>query len=452
MLRFVGQRGLKSLRSRRRSDRVAGIDESKRVWELSDRGPASGTSAADISTSTDAVYTSTFWLAYAANVVLVAANALTFRFAELVSLLGGNEEVAGDIVSFGLIVAVAIRLAISHLIDDWGTRRFWSLMTFLFFAGSVVFFTSSRLGWEIYIARASFMTGLTGMFACSMTHIQNQVPPHRRTEAIGNLGSSGFLGMIVGSNLGDWWMRSLPDRATQFRWLFTGPMALSMVYLAIVLIITHGQDRGERRKSPPAYQLLLRHWPGGVVVVAMIMGLGVTVTTVFLTRFATRQGISGIGLFFTGYALSAFIFRISVRNWSRSIGRHWMLVRGLCGHAIGHALLPFVTQDWQFVVPAIICGFGHALLYPAVVSLGSGAYPADARGSGTASILAIVDMGSLLFAALLGRVIVYAGFPQMFWTSAGVAGSVAIWYAVIAIRHPDPEAAPRQSAATVIES
>ena len=39
--------------------------------------------------------------------------------------------------------------------------------------------------WSIYLARIAYFVGLTGMFACSMTHIQNQVPAHRRTEVIG---------------------------------------------------------------------------------------------------------------------------------------------------------------------------------------------------------------------------------------------------------------------------
>ena len=49
---------------------------------------------------------------------------------------------------------------------------------------------------------AEWGQSLAGMFTCSIVHIQNQVPAERRTEVIGNLGSSGFLGMIVGSLLG----------------------------------------------------------------------------------------------------------------------------------------------------------------------------------------------------------------------------------------------------------
>jgi MFS family permease len=390
--------------------------------------------------SREAVYDRTFWLGYLANTMLVLANAFTYRFAELVNFLGGTERVAGDIVALGLTVSVIVRLCVSHLIDDHGTRRMWTYCTLLFVAGCTLFLLCDRLNWLIYAARIAFVVGLTGMFACSVTHIQNHVPAHRRTEVIGNLGSSGFIGMILGSNLGDWILRAVPPGRPQFLALFGGATAIGVLYLLVILSLTQGQRHERTEPSPPAYRLLLRHWPGAVVAVAMVMGMGVTVTSVFLTRFATSRNIEGIGVFFTGYAISAFCFRILASNWSRTIGRHWMLVWGLCGHAAGHFLLSFATEGWHFVLPSIVCGFGHSLLFPAVVSLGAGAFPREARGTGTAIILGFTDFGSLVCSPLLGRLIVASGFQTMFWTSSGLACAVAAVYALIALRHPDAEA------------
>ena len=44
------------------------------------------------------LYDRGFWLAYAANVLLVTANSLTFRFAEFVAALGGTEEVMNRVI------------------------------------------------------------------------------------------------------------------------------------------------------------------------------------------------------------------------------------------------------------------------------------------------------------------------------------------------------------------
>ncbi len=394
----------------------------------------------DDSSADRSIYNRTFWLAYLANTALVLANALTFRFAELVNFLGGNERLTGDIVAAGLAVSVLVRLSVSHVIDDFGTRKMWILTAVLFISGGLLFLLCTKLSPLLYVARIAYFVGLTGMFACSMTHIQNQVPLHRRTEVIGNLGSSGFVGLILGANVGDWIIRAVPPGQTQFQALFGGATLVGVVYLIVVLVMTHGQHAERRQSSAPAYRQIVHYWPGMVVLVAMIMGLGVVVTTVFLTRFATMQHIDGIGVFFTGYALSAFGFRLLAGPWSRQIGRHWMLVRGLAGHTLGHLLLAFATSGWHFVIPSIICGFGHALLFPAVVSLGSGAFPKEARGSGTAIILAFVDFGQLALAPVLGRIIVSYGFPAMFFTSSALGLVMGVSYAMIALRHPDAEA------------
>ncbi|MBS0203517.1 MAG: MFS transporter [Planctomycetes bacterium] len=400
------------------------------------------TAAPNNNATMSGLYGRTFWLAYLANSALVMGNALTFRFAELVHFLGGTESAAGDIVAFGTAVAVVLRLSVSHVLDDYGTRRMWPICTLLYIGGSLLFMTANDLSWVLFAARASFFVGLTGMFACSMTHIQNHVPPERRTEIIGNLGSSGFVGMILGSNFGDWVLLVVPDKRYKFMVLFGGAALIGLFYLGVVLLLTRDQQHERPCRTPPAFRLLLRFWPGAVVAAAMIMGLGVTATQTFLTRFATHQKIEGIGAFFTGYAMSAFVFRLLVQNWSRTIGRHWMLVRGLLGHVAGHTLLAFVTDWWQLIPASILCGFGHALLFPAVVSLGSGAFPKECRGTGTAIILGFTDFGSLLFAPLLGRIIDDFGFRAMYLTSSGAALAVALAYMLVAVWHVDEESRP----------
>jgi MFS family permease len=116
-----------------------------------------------------------------------------------------------------------------------------------------------------------------------------------------------------------------------------------------------------------------------------------------------------------------------------------MLVRGLIGHTVGHFLLVNVSEGWHFILPSIVCGFGHALLFPAVVSLGSGSFPKECRGAGTAIILGFTDFGSLVFSPLLGRIGDRYGFPALYYTSSGIALLTALGYTFIAIQHADEE-------------
>ena len=402
------------------------------------------------------IYNRVFWLAYLANVSLVSANALTFRFAEFISFLGGTEQVAGTVVGAGVAGALLARLFIGQGIDHYGTRRLWlgGGVVYLVACGTFVALsagwgsaTSTAAGsgvtWPVYAARVGFAVSIAAMFTCSIVHIQNLVPAGRRTEIIGNLGSSGFIGMVVGTQAGDLIFRLLPGGQPQFIALFGGTAALGVLYVALVYIITRKDQHIRPPCTPPAHRLLFRYWPGPVVLVAAMMGIGIAVTTVFLTRFATHLGVqNGVGTFFTAYALSAFLFRVSASKWSRTIGRHKMILLGLAGHIVGFVLLPFVRTEWHFIVPAIANGFGHALLFPAVVSLGSGAFPREFRGTGTTLVLGFLDMGTALSAPVLGGVIdAYggAGFAEMFWVAAVTAGVITVFYAATAARHVDED-------------
>ncbi|MEZ6144500.1 MAG: MFS transporter [Planctomycetaceae bacterium] len=383
------------------------------------------------------IYNQKFWLAYAANVLLVTANALTFRFAEFVKWLGGTESLTGQIVSVGIIGSLLVRFTLGRDIDGHGTRRMWISCSMLFILGAGLLTISQSLGWEIYAARVAFTVGLQSMFACSISHIQSLVPTDRRTEILGSLGSSGFVGMIIGAQLGDMIFLSVPMGRMLFVALFGGTTLCGIGYLMLVLYITRNDSHTRPHETPAAHRLIFRYWPGPVVLVALMMGVGFVVTTVFLTRHATELGLPGIRTFFTAYPASAFMFRIVSRTWSRTMGRHRMILLGLAGHCLGLLLLCSVSTEWDLILPAIGCGFGHALLFPCVVSLGAGAFPQEYRGSGTTITLGFMDLGVFLSAPILGWVIDTYGFNAMFLSSAGTALVIGIIYGIATFRLVD---------------
>lgn len=386
---------------------------------------------------TSTVYNRTFWLAYAANLLLVTANALTFRFAEFVKYLGGTEALTGQIVGAGLIGSLLARLFLGQAIDGLGVRRIWMVSSVVFTMGCVLLTAIGSLGWTIYVARMLFTIGIAAMFACSLYHIQSHAPVHRRTEVIGSLGSSGFVGMIVGTQFGDLIFNHVRDGRTLFVVLFGTTAVLGISYLAIVMYLTRHDRPGRASLAPPMHRLIFRYWPGPVVFIALMMGLGFSVTTVFLTRYATELHLGGIRAFFTGYAVSAFVFRWATRTWSQTISRHRLILMGMLGHALGHLWLVHVTSEWGLVPPSVLCGFGHALLFPCVVSLGAEAFPEAYRGTGNTVTLGFVDLGIMVSSPILGGVIDRYGFPAMFYTSASTMTVVTLLYAVLRFRTAD---------------
>lgn len=366
---------------------------------------------------------------------MVAGNALTFRFAELVAYLGGTEETTGHIVRIGILGALASRLVLGQLLDHYGTRRVWLICTLIFGAGCFGFLFCHDVGWLIYLCRTGFAVGVAGMSTAAILHIQNQVPRERRTEVIGNFGSSGFVGLVSGTQAGDLIFRVIENPDQRFQILFGAVGALSVLYLGIVLMMMRGVVHDRPPKTPPVHRLVFRYWPGAIVLVAIFMGVGLTVTTVFLTRMTTYRSLGGIGTFFLGYCGCAFLFRVAASGWARIIGRHWLVILGLLGHGTGHMVLAFATEQWHLIPAALTCGFGHALLFPSVVSLGAGPFPREYRGTGTAIILGFTEVGIAASAPFLGSIIdqgvrnnVSDPFAPMLFFTAGVAVSIALVY------------------------
>ncbi|WP_437227240.1 MFS transporter [Planctomicrobium sp. SH661] len=364
--------------------------------------------------SSGEIYNRDFWLVFVANLFLCTANTLTFRFAEFVKHLGGTEELTGSIVAAGLVASFFWRAFLGQAIDRFGVRNVWLFSTLFYLAGAWLLLTSDKIGWQIYVARASFVIGMASMFAAALSFVQGLAPPHRRTEIIGTYGASGFLGMIAGAQLGDLLFKLYPDSTTLFPVLFGLTMFMGAVHGFLAIFMTGGEVHVRPQVTPAAHQLFLRYWPPMVLIVTAMMGVVFAITTVFLTRYATQQGISGIRTFFSVYAITAFLMRVVARNWSQMAGRHRLIVYGLLAHAIALlALLP-VSKDWHFIPAAICFGFGHALLFPCVVSLAAGAFPEQYRGTGTTITLTAIDLGTIISAPVLGWMIDNLGFRPMF--------------------------------------
>ena len=373
------------------------------------------------------IYGPVFWSAYCANFLLGLANALTFHFAEFVRFLNGTEKISGAIVSAGLIGAILSRLVLGPALDRFGVRLVWLALTGGLILGAALFLTVHRIDVWIYLSRVIFAASVSGLFTVSNAHIQNHVPENRRTEAIGALGSSGFLGLIVGSQLGDLLYNRWPQGELRYQVLFGTVVIIGLAYgLVVAMVSVTGRE--QHVATERVWPVIVRHWPLWTSTIAVGMGLVFAVTTVFLTRYATTEGLGGISTFFTGYAGSAFLVRLLTRAWSSRFGRHRLIVAGLSGHVLGLTLLPTVTSEWLFLLPSFCCGFGHALLFPSVVSLGAGVFPPAYRGTGTTLILGFVDLGTVLGAPLLGWVIDHLGYRTMFWTAATLTGLIVAAY------------------------
>ena len=152
------------------------------------------------------VYGRAFWCAYVSNLVLMVAYTLMYRYADFVLYLGGTAGTVGRIVGIGMVGSLVMRFfqGMASTTSD-RAKSGWPR-----WLGFVV----SLLGPRLYHRQRRRCRRFTCCACCtapawparlarSITSVSRSLPLARMAEVIGSLGTSGFIGMVLGPQLGD---------------------------------------------------------------------------------------------------------------------------------------------------------------------------------------------------------------------------------------------------------
>ena len=392
------------------------------------------------------VYGRSFWLSYLSLTSLMIAVSLMYRYADFIKFLGGTELELGVVVGVGMIGSLAMRLAQGVGIDRYGPRHIWLGSTALFVASMLGHLLVSRPdGAAIYLMQVLFRTSVAGVFGAVFTFAFHQVPVARMTEAVGTVGTASFVGIVLGPRIGDILAagHSRTVQRSELDWLFLVAAAFGCVSFAAAWFATSREVRPRRRARLPIILLLRRYHPGVLMGIGIVTGIALGMPATFLRTFAAELQINRLAPFFTAYALTAIVTRLATRRMTESLGIRGGILIGMILIIAGILSYLLVSVEWQLLIPAVLTGAGQAILYPAVVAGGSGAFPNHCRGVGTTLMLATIDAGTLIGAPLVGGIVYFSkryglpAYPVMFLTIAVILVASATYYAIDS-REPRP--------------
>ncbi len=395
-------------------------------------------------------YGVTFWRAYMANLLVMVAMALLFRYADFVTLLGGSEWHLGWIVGTGVMGSLIMRLVLGAGIDRYGPRRVWLASLGLLAASCFAHLLVHRCdGPSIYVLRILFCSAAAGVFGSTVTFISGTAPLRRMAEMIGMLGTAGFFGIVLGTQLGDLLCGTEVIQRNQVDRMFLVAGSLALAAMAFAATATQGSAAPAIRRRPPLFWIIRRYHPGTVLLVGIVMGVGIGLPTTFLRTYAAELGIAKIGLFFAVYSPTAILTRLLTRRLPERIGLMPMILLGLTALVTGQLLMLVVRSEWYFVLPGIGYGVAHAILFPTVIAAGSRTFPNRHRGLGTTLMLAMYDVGQLIGAPSAGAIVHFSsnwglsGYPTLFVVASILLSSVGLIFALTGRRQSN-QGAPRR--------
>lgn len=376
-----------------------------------------------------------FWLAYLSNGLTTLANGMLVRYADFVSVLGGDEQQLGLIVGCGMIGSIVIRLAQGEAVDRYGASRVWRWSVTTYTVSLVLHLTlSTAYGPAIFLVRAMMQASLAGIFGSSITFVSLRVRSERMAEIIGALGTSGFLGLMLGPLLSDWiGSGQAADRKTVDLMLCAAAVLATTSVLA-TWFATRATVHARDNDRPSLFSVVRQYHPLMISVAAAAMGAGFSIPATFLRPFALERQFDGVALFFVVYALTGFSARIASRSMFERFGNRPWIVVGLSLLTISFLCYIPVTESWQMMFPAAIAGCAHALLFPSVMAAGTSVFPRKYLGVATSVILAMFDFGTFISAPLAGmflRLMKHEGgngYEWMFGVSAAVFGATTVLF------------------------
>lgn len=378
-------------------------------------------------------YDSIFWLAYLANGLVTLANALMVRYSDFVTAVGGEERQLGFVVGCGMVGSIAIRAIQGEAIDRYGAGRIW-IGSILVYALSLALHLTitSAYSPSIFAARLVMQASLAGVFGSSITFVSLRVPAARMAEVIGTLGTSGFIGIMVGPLIGDA-LGIGADRQLIVR-LFGVAGGFAVFSAIATWLACRDEVPPQKRRRPRLARVIRKYLPLMVSLTAVAMGAGFSIPMTFLKKFAEEIRVERVGVFFLVYAIVAFLTRLGSRRVFERFGnRPWILV-GLGLLAVSFLCYIPTTRAWHLAFPAVLAGAAHALLFPSVVASCTSAFPRRYLGVATSVTLAMFDIGTLVGAPVVGSFLRAAksadlpAYPLMFAGTAVAIGAIGLSY------------------------
>ncbi|MCS7238276.1 MAG: MFS transporter [Thermoguttaceae bacterium] len=360
-----------------------------------------------------------FWVAYVANFLTCIATNTLIRYADFVRELGGSAWELGWIVGIGTVGSLAVRFILGEATDRHGAQKVWVGSLLLFALACFAHLgINDPTGFPIYFWRLVFCSAIAGIFGASTTFISQGAGPARMAELIGMLGTSGFLGVIVGTQLGD----QIVVGWRQTRLIFVAGGALALMAAVFALAATAGTATVRSSRRISSWRVLRRFSHYSLIVLGIGMGMGLGLPPVFLPALAHSLGIERVGIFFAVYAPVAVIARVATRGLFGRYDLRYLAVGSMLLLGVAHFSLLFVQSEWSLGLPALIFGVAHAVIYPTVVALGTTRFPERCRGLGTSLMMAASDLGMVVGAPLASSLLAFgswvgwAPYPTMLVT------------------------------------
>lgn len=358
------------------------------------------------------IYNSQFWMLCVSSLLFFASfNMIIPELPSYLTSLGGGEY-KGLIISLFTITAMISRPFSGKIADKVGRVPTMLIGIVVCVLISLLYpLLTSVAGFLLLRLVHGFSTGFSPTGATA--YLSDIIPPHKRGEAMGLLGTAGTVGMAAGLAIG-------PSIANDFGLNVMFYCSSAMAILSIVFLMgiketlivrqgfstkifkIHKRDLFEPKVLVPCLVMMLATYAYGAVFTVV-------------PDFCLHLGIENKGLPFVFLTIFSLSIRLIAGKASDKYGRKKIVILSTLIIAAAMLVLALSTTPVMLITAIAMYGLAQGMTSPTLMAWATDLSDEKHRGRGIASLYIFMELGIGIGAFISG--FVYANDPENFFVT-----------------------------------
>lgn len=363
------------------------------------------------------IYSTQFWLLCTSSLLFFASfNMIIPQLPFFLSSLGGADY-KGLIISLFTLTAMISRPFSGKLADRLGRKPVIIFGALVCFICSMIYPAMTTVyGFLLLRLFHGFSTGFTP--TGQSAYLSDVIPPDRRGEAMGLLGTASTLGMAGGPALGGWVAYKFSVDAMFF-------CSSACALLSCVILLTLKETLHEKHKLSIRVLKVTktdlfepRVLAPCVVMVLSAYAYGNLFT--IIPDLGVFHKIENTGLLFTYFTVASLTVRLVAGRASDIYGRVTVLKFSTALITAGMLTIGFSTDKSVLIVGAFMYGLAQGATSPTLLAWATDLSSEEHRGRGIASLYIFMELGIGLGALFSGWIFAndFTRFALTFGVSA----------------------------------
>jgi MFS family permease len=336
-------------------------------------------------------------------------------------LSSGNLAVGVTVGAFAL-TAVMLRPLVGRISDKRG-RRLLIIGGGLVVGASIVGYDLADSLLPLLAARLFTGVGEAAFYVGAATVINDIAPDERRGEALSYFSLALFGGLAVGPVVGESLLEARDFTAV---WWAAGASAAFAGVVGFFVTETRPEGAG----SGPM-KLINR----GALLPGTVLGTniwGLATFSAFIPLYVLQIGMNGSRFVFALNSAIIISIRLFGARLPDKLGPQLSSRLALSGVGIGFAVMAVWAEPTGLFVGTIFYSVGHALLFPALMTMAINQAPASERGAVIGTFTSFFDLFFGIGAASAGAIASQVGYNGAFGIAAIVAAGGLVLLAYMA--------------------